>query len=332
MADEVELSDVRGRRGAAQGHPRRPERTRAAVAGGWRRTAAGRSEPSRSRAGMVTLPGLPGPEITPTSPARRRRRSTPRARRSRSAGSRWSRTRAPTSTRRTTASPTASTCPAFRSSVSPTCRSSSSTVGGRGEPRRLGRGARAPTTSRGRAVLLHTGDSAVRHPGVRRRCALPDARRRGVAGRPRRRARRYRRGQHRRHDRRDTARAHAAARGGHPDRRAPAPGSTAPARRRDPVHGRAAAGRGVRDVPGAGVRDRFGAVGSPAGRVPVPSSRRRRLRDRADCVVRNWRSTDAERVFDIYSRWEVAKWLGNPTRRRWNRARRRAGWSSGGVS
>jgi RimJ/RimL family protein N-acetyltransferase len=28
------------------------------------------------------------------------------------------------------------------------------------------------------------------------------------------------------------------------------------------------------------------------------------------CVVRNWRPSDAERVFDIYSRWEVAKWLG----------------------
>jgi RimJ/RimL family protein N-acetyltransferase len=28
------------------------------------------------------------------------------------------------------------------------------------------------------------------------------------------------------------------------------------------------------------------------------------------CVVRNWRASDAERVFDIYSRWEVAKWLG----------------------
>jgi RimJ/RimL family protein N-acetyltransferase len=29
------------------------------------------------------------------------------------------------------------------------------------------------------------------------------------------------------------------------------------------------------------------------------------------CVVRNWRQTDAERAFDIYSRWEVAKWLGS---------------------
>jgi RimJ/RimL family protein N-acetyltransferase len=29
------------------------------------------------------------------------------------------------------------------------------------------------------------------------------------------------------------------------------------------------------------------------------------------CVVRNWRPSDAERAFDIYSRWEVAKWLGN---------------------
>jgi RimJ/RimL family protein N-acetyltransferase len=28
------------------------------------------------------------------------------------------------------------------------------------------------------------------------------------------------------------------------------------------------------------------------------------------CVMRNWRPDDAERVFDIYSRWEVAKWLG----------------------
>jgi RimJ/RimL family protein N-acetyltransferase len=29
------------------------------------------------------------------------------------------------------------------------------------------------------------------------------------------------------------------------------------------------------------------------------------------CVVRNWRPSDAERAFDIYSRWEVAKWLGS---------------------
>jgi RimJ/RimL family protein N-acetyltransferase len=29
------------------------------------------------------------------------------------------------------------------------------------------------------------------------------------------------------------------------------------------------------------------------------------------CIVRDWRSADAERVFDIYSRWEVAKWLGS---------------------
>jgi RimJ/RimL family protein N-acetyltransferase len=28
------------------------------------------------------------------------------------------------------------------------------------------------------------------------------------------------------------------------------------------------------------------------------------------CVVRNWRTSDAERVFDIYRRWEVSKWLG----------------------
>jgi RimJ/RimL family protein N-acetyltransferase len=30
------------------------------------------------------------------------------------------------------------------------------------------------------------------------------------------------------------------------------------------------------------------------------------------CTVRNWRPSDAERAFDIYSRWEVSKWLGNP--------------------
>jgi RimJ/RimL family protein N-acetyltransferase len=29
------------------------------------------------------------------------------------------------------------------------------------------------------------------------------------------------------------------------------------------------------------------------------------------CIVRNWRATDADRVFDIYSRWEVARWLGS---------------------
>lgn len=27
-------------------------------------------------------------------------------------------------------------------------------------------------------------------------------------------------------------------------------------------------------------------------------------------LVRNWRDSDVDRVFDIYSRWEVAKWLG----------------------
>jgi len=29
------------------------------------------------------------------------------------------------------------------------------------------------------------------------------------------------------------------------------------------------------------------------------------------CLVRNWRPADAERAFDIYRRWEVAKWLGS---------------------
>ena len=29
------------------------------------------------------------------------------------------------------------------------------------------------------------------------------------------------------------------------------------------------------------------------------------------CLVRNWRSGDAERVLDIYRRWEVARWLGS---------------------
>jgi arylformamidase len=29
------------------------------------------------------------------------------------------------------------------------------------------------------------------------------------------------------------------------------------------------------------------------------------------CWVRNWRADDAERVLDIYSRWEVARWLGS---------------------
>ena len=28
------------------------------------------------------------------------------------------------------------------------------------------------------------------------------------------------------------------------------------------------------------------------------------------CVVRNWRDTDADRVLDIYRRWEVSRWLG----------------------
>jgi RimJ/RimL family protein N-acetyltransferase len=29
------------------------------------------------------------------------------------------------------------------------------------------------------------------------------------------------------------------------------------------------------------------------------------------CLIRNWRTTDAERVLDIYRRWEVARWLGS---------------------
>jgi RimJ/RimL family protein N-acetyltransferase len=29
------------------------------------------------------------------------------------------------------------------------------------------------------------------------------------------------------------------------------------------------------------------------------------------CLVRNWRSEDAERVFDIYRQWEVSRWLGS---------------------
>jgi RimJ/RimL family protein N-acetyltransferase len=28
------------------------------------------------------------------------------------------------------------------------------------------------------------------------------------------------------------------------------------------------------------------------------------------CLLRDWRGDDAERVFDIYRRWEVAQWLG----------------------
>jgi RimJ/RimL family protein N-acetyltransferase len=29
------------------------------------------------------------------------------------------------------------------------------------------------------------------------------------------------------------------------------------------------------------------------------------------CRLRNWRDSDVERVLDIYSRWEVAQWLGS---------------------
>ncbi|MFY9913346.1 MAG: GNAT family N-acetyltransferase [Nocardioidaceae bacterium] len=32
------------------------------------------------------------------------------------------------------------------------------------------------------------------------------------------------------------------------------------------------------------------------------------------CLVRDWRSDDIDRVLDIYSRWEVAKWLGSAPR------------------
>jgi len=32
------------------------------------------------------------------------------------------------------------------------------------------------------------------------------------------------------------------------------------------------------------------------------------------CLLRNWRAEDEPRVFDIYSRWEVARWLGSEPR------------------
>lgn len=34
----------------------------------------------------------------------------------------------------------------------------------------------------------------------------------------------------------------------------------------------------------------------------------------ARCLMRDWRAEDAPRVFDIYSRWEVARWLGSQPR------------------
>lgn len=32
------------------------------------------------------------------------------------------------------------------------------------------------------------------------------------------------------------------------------------------------------------------------------------------CLIRDWRSEDVERVLDIYSRWDVARWLGSAPR------------------
>ena len=32
------------------------------------------------------------------------------------------------------------------------------------------------------------------------------------------------------------------------------------------------------------------------------------------CIVRNWRPEDEDRVFDIYRRWDVSKWLGSTPR------------------
>jgi RimJ/RimL family protein N-acetyltransferase len=32
------------------------------------------------------------------------------------------------------------------------------------------------------------------------------------------------------------------------------------------------------------------------------------------CLIRNWRADDAQRAFDIYRHWEVARWLGRDPR------------------
>jgi len=32
------------------------------------------------------------------------------------------------------------------------------------------------------------------------------------------------------------------------------------------------------------------------------------------CLIRDWRSDDVDRVLDIYSRWDVARWLGSAPR------------------
>ena len=73
------------------------------------------------RAGMITYPGLPGPEITPHLTRKPRGAATPPVPSSRSAGSAWWATPGRTSTRPITAIPGAPTWPRCRWNGPPTC-------------------------------------------------------------------------------------------------------------------------------------------------------------------------------------------------------------------
>src|SRR5262249_27863247 len=121
--------------------------------------------------------------------------------------------------------------------------------------------------------------------------------------------------QYRRHDRRDSSGAHAAVAGGHSDRRASdraRPGAGAGGS----VHRGGTPRRRLRDLSRSSVRvsarlsgcsdASTGAQGAAMTTSTDPDVTYATER----CWVRNWRPGDVDRVFDLYSRWEVAKWLG----------------------
>ncbi|MGH3506280.1 MAG: GNAT family N-acetyltransferase, partial [Nocardioidaceae bacterium] len=78
-----------------------------------------------------------------------------------------------------------------------------------------------------------------------------------------------------------------------------------------------------------------------AGRYPAVVSDAEPVYETERCLVRNWRPDDEDRMFDLYRRMEVAKWLGSEPRpmqsrdeaergiSRW--AERNAGLAVGGV-
>ena len=111
------------------------------------------------RAGMITYPGLPGPQITPYLTRDASREHSPRAPNSRLTGSPCSATPAPISTLHITGTPTERTltaCPLARTADLPAVVVR---VTGAHQPG-IDTGALAALDVAGRAVLLHTGDDA----------------------------------------------------------------------------------------------------------------------------------------------------------------------------